>query len=308
MSKFALISDLHITWDTPVGRKDNFVGTQERKLDSVFSYCSKNMLPLLCAADVFDSPRSWRAYDMFLSILNRYPGVQFYSIAGQHDIYYRSSDVESVSLKLLAKSGKLQLLSSEPTKIGDAFVYGVNYIDEEIPTPKDIQATNILVIHRMITDRPLWANQQDFTDAAWFLSKYGRGYSVILCGDAHRKFLIQNSTTGKVICNTGPLLRAEASEEMFLHEPCFYVWDSETMKIEEIEIPHEDADKVLSRKHIEWTKEKSDMMNEFVQMINETELSGVSFTDNLQEYIKANNISPEVQKIITDVMEEVDQK
>lgn len=306
MGKFALISDLHIQWETPQGRKDNFVATQLNKLQFVFEYCRQHKLPLVCAADVFDTPRSWRAYGLFLNLLLQYSDVGFFCVAGQHDLYYRSREVEDVALKLLAKSGKITLLGSEPIQIQNAYFYGVNYIDEAIPTPKNVADINILAIHRMITDRPIWKGQQEFTDASWFLSQYGRGYTCILCGDAHRKFVVQNSTNGKVICNTGPLLRAEASEDMFAHHPCFFVLDTDTMQMQDIPIPHEDADKVLSRKHIEWTKEKSGMMDAFVEMINTNELSGVSFTENLDEYIKANAISVAVQKIITDVMQESD--
>jgi hypothetical protein len=234
-----------------------------------------------------------------LDILNTYPKVKFMTIRGQHDFYFRSD--LTVALSLLAKSKKVTIIDSSGILIfPEVYVYGCHYGEEELPKVKvkEENTINILVIHRMITDRPLWKGQQEFTDASWFLSQ-AKGYDLILAGDAHRKFLIRSSDNGRIICNTGPLLRAEATEDMYEHHPCFFVVDLDTMQIEEISIPHIPAEKVLSREHIEWKEEKDLMLDQFVASIQADEIEGVSFLDNYQGFVRVNSITEAVQNIIT---------
>jgi hypothetical protein len=124
-----------------------------------------------------------------------------------------------------------------------------------------------------------------------------------LVGDPHIKFNI--SAGNRIICNTGPLIRAEASEDMINHKPCIFVYDTEAMSIQEVEVPHSPADEVLSREHLERKKEIQIMLDTFVETLQATDMqTGMSFIDNLDNFVRVNNISDSVQKILSETMEE----
>jgi DNA repair exonuclease SbcCD nuclease subunit len=76
--KFACLSDWHITYDNPVARRENFIETEKTKLEFIFSYCKENNLTLLSSGDIFDGPRSWRAFDLLSDILRRYSSVEVF--------------------------------------------------------------------------------------------------------------------------------------------------------------------------------------------------------------------------------------
>ena len=59
----------------------------------------------------------------------------------------------------------------------------------------------------------------------------------------------------RIALNTGPMIRAEANEYNFVHEPHFYHLTipnhpSENINYKKIEIPHEPGEDVLSTDHI----------------------------------------------------------
>ena len=307
MSKMVFLSDPHLMWDNPIGRLDDIVETQKKKWTFILDYCKSINAPLIMSGDVFDSPRSWRTLFWFTNLYMDYHDVNMYSVRGQHEVYFRNFLVESTSFGVLQKVGYIKLLTDVPTEIDGVFLYGSSF-NESIPVPKDSLAHNILVIHRMITPRPLWIGQTEYTDASYFLAKEAIGYDTVLAGDAHIQYLIQSSN-GKIICNTGPLLRAEASKEMIEHHPCIFVYDTETRSIETVEVPHEPAENVLSVEHLERKKETDLMLNNFIESVKNTDVkTGMSFIDVLWDFVKVNNISDGVQKIMTETMEEADIK
>ncbi len=308
--RYVYLSDPHLVWETPVARMDDIVATQEEKWTFILDYCREIKAPLIVSGDLFDTPRSWKILHWFSLLLRKYSDVKIYTILGQHDLYFRNSIVQETSIGILKVWNGVQILGSTPTQISPDYkihIYGCSYGDE-VPEIIDPTANNILVIHRMITDRPMWVGQTDYTDASYFLAKEAKGFDVVLCGDAHRKFLIQSSS-GKIICNTGPLLRLEASQEMLEHKPCIFVYDSDLHKIEEIEVPHRPSEDVLSTTHIERKKEFEVMLTSFIDTVKNTDIDhGMSFQDNLWTFVKANGIGESVQNILTEVMEENDGK
>ena len=295
--KFIILADLHLTGNTPIARLDNIEETWKRKLKFILDYADKNKMSILVGGDFFDKPRDWKTLSEVIRLLDDYKEVGVLSIFGQHDQYLYSKDRYSTSLGVLIESGLIMELNEYPTQFKDVSIYGCSW-GQEIPKPEGI--INILVIHKSISDAPLFPGQE-YTNAEQFLKSHPK-YQFIICGDFHRRLLFTDK--GRVLVNPGPLLRMEATEYNMEYEPKFAVLDTETQIVDWIDIPHEPAEKILSRSHIESKKETENMLDDFIKNISVDHKITFSFKENLQEYLTKNEIKQDIINIISKVMEE----
>ncbi|KKL69880.1 hypothetical protein LCGC14_2110530 [marine sediment metagenome] len=307
--KFILLSDLHLSWDNPLARMDDLVKVQFEKLKFVLDYAERMDVPILTAGDFFDRPRSWYLLPKIIQFLLKYQG-NIYTIYGQHDTYlYSETTRDSTSLGILNEFALIHCLSEYPKtfvlNLGkkQVKIYGSNYGERLLFSNKDKQPNEryikILIIHAPISTAPLFPGHE-ITHADKFLEKHPE-FDLILCGDIHRDFIIERK--GRFIVNCGPMLRREATEFNFTHKPHFLVYDTKDRTIEKVEIPHEPADKVLSREHIEQKEVTELMLEDFIESVKTGDIESVSFTDKLWAFIKHNNIEQEVVDILSKVME-----
>lgn len=302
--KFVLLSDLHLLWNTPVGRLDNVHETQVQKLEFILSWARDHQATVLQAGDFFDRPRSWYLLPEIIDLLKRFR-LDIFVIFGQHDTYMYSEETrQTTSLGILEKAGLVRILDSvkycsffNSDTEGVVQVYGVSY-GQEVPEVSGMTDRRVLVIHKSISDKPLWPGQ-DYTDAEGFLEKF-KSFDLILCGDIHRSFFIPDKYEERFICNTGCLIRK--SVELWDHKPHFCVWDSCSNEYEEVEIPHRQPGEVMSRVHLERQKEEERLLDEFTGMVKEGFGVGGSFEDNLIVFLKENNIPKEVTDLISQEM------
>ena len=227
--------------------------------------------------------------------------AKIYGISGQHDRYMYSDNTDNTILGVLNALNFLNILTEYPTRLSPGIhVYGCSF-GQPVPEPSNGKARNILVIHRGIYGSKLWEKQGgDF--APHFLTQHDK-FHLILCGDIHQKFIFI-SKDGRIICNTGPLLRGKASLDMFEHKPGFWEYDTDTDKLKWVEIPHRPADEVLSRDHIESKEETEAMLEEFVESIKACDLEGISFQEVLADFLVKNEISKDVRSILAEVINE----
>lgn len=306
--KLILCSDFHLLWDSPKARLDNVKDTQFKKLLFIFKYTRENSAYILQAGDFFDKPRSWHLLPEMIDFLMGIKNVSVSSIFGQHDTYMYSELTRSqTSLGVLEKVELINILGQKGVLIFDetkpnldtARVFGCSF-GQEIPEP-DKNIFSILVIHAGIAERAIYPGQNYF-DALAFLKKHK--FDLILCGDIHQKFCIEYE--GRFIVNTGPLIRKEASIYNFTHKPGFFVFDTETRKIEWVEIPHQDAELVLSRNHIEYEKQTKTIMDEFVSSVQNVEIDDdVFFVSNLWKFTRENKVNKNVIGLLSEITGEV---
>jgi hypothetical protein len=301
--KLILLSDLHLTCNTPVARLDNIETTWKRKLGYIFEYASSNNIKILVGGDFFDKPRDWKTLSEYIKLHQQYNpwiGVVF----GQHDMYLYSKDRESTSLGILVNSGLVHELTDKPTALGESvYAYGASW-GAEIPKPLAFSASalNVLVVHKDISDAPIYPGHE-YTILDEFQNKH-RAYNLILCGDIHRRFIKTRPPTNALV-NPGPLLRMEATSYNMNYVPAFFVFitDVEHM-IELFVIPHEHSGAVLTRSHIETKKETETKLDEFIKTLAENNIITFSFKDNLLAYMNANNVSQEIRDKISEAMNE----
>jgi len=301
--KFVLLSDVHWLWDNPIGRLDNAHETQMEKLRFVFNWAYENNGAILQAGDLNDKPRNWDLLPVQISFLRSwYKKVTLCCVYGQHDTYmYSEKTRDKTNMGILAKAGLVLILDSNPSRSYEAVIYGAHY-GQEAPKPekKEPEQKNILVIHAPITIDPLFPDH--VYDPAFGYLKSHPEYDLILCGDIHRTFLTRYE--GRHIVNTGCLIRKEADEyNMTTHHPGFYVFDTDSVTCEWVEIPHKPAEEVLTRDHIERKNQINQMLQSFIDSVKDGGIKeGVSFQDNLAKFIKDNGIQQDVVDIISETI------
>jgi hypothetical protein len=220
---------------------------------------------------------------------------------------YSIENREYTSMGVLAKNNLVQILNNSPHSHKDQFnISGVSFNpDLQIPRLINKHKLNILVAHATVSDIALYPGQA-FYDAKKFLKDY-KCFDLILCADIHRHFYF--SDKGRYLVNTGPMMRKEASHYNFSHEPCFYVYDTETKKLSRGKIPCEPAKKVLSRKHIESSTEADVMLQTFISAVRDDKMEvGANLVDNIHAFLKKNKIDKSICNIIEEVMSRYDKE
>ena len=233
----------------------------------------------------------------FLSLKNKYKNINFLTIYGQHCLYSRNKNVPT-NIGILSKSNTISLLNNRNPYVIDnkIKIYGCGWRDK---APK-IKDGNILVIHAPITTKALWSKHK-FNKAKHFL-KENNNYDLILCGDIHRYFLINKNN--RIICNTGPMLRLEATEYNFTHKPKFFIYDTESKKTEEKNIPHQNANDILESGHIDISNEENSIGDLYLN-IDKIDRDEINILTIIDELIKQSNKEESIRNIIELLNEKV---
>lgn len=303
--KLILVSDLHLVHKNPQARTDDLVETQFKKFEFILKFARRNKAALLVAGDFFNIPRSWMLLPRVIGVL-KYYDVPVYAVYGQHDTYLYSEETrERTNLGVLAKARLVKVLDDVPVGEDDALLYGCSF-GSEIPAAevrKDL--CRVLVIHAPISNRAVYPGQK-FTMGDKFLKDHPE-FDLVICGDIHIQF--EERFKGRFIFNTGPVVRKEATEYNFMHKPSLVLFDTETREYEWVEIPHAVAESVLDRSHIDRAEEISSILDGFVKALpGESEVQEVGFNENLLAFIRANKIERPVVDLISEIMEERNDK
>jgi len=303
MSRLILLSDGHLCIDKPIGRFDNdMLQVSLNKLNFIFEYAyTSGIHSILQAGDFVDLERSWGLLSALSKFLEEWKqkGIILYVVLGQHDSYYHNMSNQKTIMGVLISTGLVKRLSSIPENIeGSVFnAYGASY-GEEIPNPCSTSRRNILVCHRQILMKKEWAMQDGFDYAPQFLKTYDK-FDLILCGDAHQKFDFK--LDGRYICNSGPLMRLEATDEMIKHMPGFYVFDAfKKNPLSFHLVPAKAGEEVLSKEHILLQKKRKQNFDDFIMKIQEIDQQDQSldFSQNLKTIMKKSKTSDDVKYMI----------
>lgn len=307
--KFIAMADWHLLLEKPRARLDDAHKTQKDKVFHVFRRALSLGAPVIVAGDVFDKPRSWLLLSAWWPVLKEFVAkVNVYAVFGQHDTYFYNKERRSAtSLGVLDQAGMVTLLNHNPVELDGVRLYGINY-GEKVDFDNDKlwgdDYTNILAIHDMIVPRRLWTGQEGAIYAPEFINK-NHGFDLVVAGDCHRKFMYRSVKGKRYIVNSGPILRKTADQYNFEYAPGFWIYDTDNRTVEFEEIPFEPADRVLSREHIEEQDEANRKLEAFIGAIKSGDFQvGTSFISNLNEFLKQNDVEPEVRKLISDVVEE----
>lgn len=276
--------------------------TFKNKFTFILEYAQKHNATILQAGDFFNESRNWHVLHLMSHLLKKYK-ISIYTIYGQHDLYMRANPQTTPStLGVLNKIGLIKILGKKPIILNDINIYGCNW-EASVPKP-DSSKTNILVIHAPITTKGLFSGH-DFTATTHFISK-NKDWSLILAGDIHIKAIYQGRKT--ILANTGPILRLASNKYNMKHKPCFFIYNTESRKLKEVVIPHQNAAMVLTRKHLDKEKLQIDnkaiiKLKKFTRLIGKQDHKQLVIKEVLGSLMKIHNTNKKVRNFLYEVME-----
>lgn len=307
--KLLLLGDSHITDKKPERRKDeNYLDTILSKLNQVEQIGVKYKCEVVIqSGDWYDS---WRVGNNvtceMISFLKK-SRMKWFCIWGQHDIYGHSADSFSYSsLRILQEAGVVKVLGKDPVIMDDEIelgthLYGASF-GQDVPEVIT-EGYNILVVHQMIGDVPLYPDQ-DLVHPAAFLRKYPQ-FNLVLAGDYHYRFAAR---LGNRVCiNPGALVRQTIGENDLKHKPAVVVFDTTNNEFEVVELKVVPSEEVFDLE----IKEKKEDPNyerllEFLENIKKSTNTAVGWKKILAELILKEKAPDRVVALIDGCMFEVE--
>jgi hypothetical protein len=301
--RIALAGDLHLRDTNPRCRTDDYCEVLFGKLDwCLDKAASSNCNCIIFPGDIFDTVRAsdslkaraiqvFRAYEQWLDIL---------VIAGQHDTRYHTPDLGNTPINVLVASQCVRMLSPDKTYFtaqGDIAIVGANWGVETPPPPK--ATVCVLVVHQMVSDKDYWFGKTRYNNAEQFF-RDNAGYDLIVCGDNHHQFVLQQQR--RALVNMGSVGRAKSDQAT--HIPRIGIFDTENPKeLELFEIPISPADNVISPVEDEWEVEISEDVLRYVSRLADAESDDVDYEYNVLEYLQTNKTRKGVREIIMETLE-----
>jgi len=319
-TKYALLllSDMHLRLRTPEARRDNVQEALEKKLYYIYKWCrdyserTGHIVIKLCAGDFTDMARDWHVLPWVMEWLteNREDEDEMlFVVRGQHDSYmYNNESKKATIIGVLESAGLISFLGSDPLRLGGACpvnIYGCDY-GEDAPKPERGKV-NILVIHKMVLSKKVWAYQQEYEYADRFLAR-NPAYKLILCGDYHYKFYYR--LVNRYIVNTGCLFRKTANKQDIAHIPGFFVYVPHLDSLRWHRIPCEPASKVLTREHLdaaESEKKLERVVDKFASALVKSTKTGLGEHKKLKpaliDFIRINKVGNTEKRFLLQALE-----
>jgi len=295
--KFLCTSDWHTRITNPRYRTDNYYESLMKKIGWIFDLADEEQCTaILHGGDLCDSPdQSNNVKVDIIKLCHKYK-ISLYIIAGQHDLLYRK--FSNTTLAVLAEAGVVTILNSDPIIYDDNInIYGASW-EEEIPEVIDKDATNILLIHKMIVqDKPLWPGQTDYTTAKSTLLKYA-DYYLIVSGDNHNSFMATTTTEkkqGSVLLNCGSLMRTTVAQRE--HRPCIWIYDVDLHSFKQHFIPIAPIEDVMDLETADEIKEKNEALEAFMEGLSSDYSIELNFEENLKNLMIENKTDNRIKKL-----------
>src|SRR3972149_2812265 len=296
--KYLIAGDLHITSKNPENRTDNYFETQIQKINYIVGLAVQNKATLLLPGDVFDSyKQSNLVLQTYINIFSC-SEVPIFTVLGQHDMKYHSDDTDDTPLAVLEAANVLKIIPNNTPIYDELHIYRASF-GEEIPEILDFHMYSILLTHRMIIHNDkIWDAQKGFDYAENLLRKHE--FDLIVSGDNHNYFHAQ--VGNKHLFNCGSLMRATTAQ--LEHIPKVVLFDTETSKYKEFEVPIKPISEVFNLERIKEKKKRTDKFASFISGLSNTKSMSLSFEDNLTQYLKENKVEKGVADLLKEVVSE----
>ena len=296
--KILACGDQHWTTRKPKNRIDDYYNTILGKLkqEIIIAHdhgCCYMVLP----GDLFDNFKENHLITQdIIKLLKTYNGMVL-CVAGQHDQQFHNPDLRGTALGTLIAADSVTLLNDIPfiDKVNRIAFYGSSwkYDIPEIITP---DLTNVLVIHKMIVNEKLWAEQEGHTWANHILIK--NKFDFIISGDNHNQFTA--SMGKKHLINMGSMMRSTIAQ--IDHHPAVAVCDIDKNTFEIVKLDIAPAYEIMCVEKAEKEKEKKLQLDAFIKTLSGVSTDGhtvsLNFVESLHKYYEDNNVDPEVSSII----------
>jgi len=304
--KILEIGDLHLSLRKPTNRLDkDYLGTILNKLDQCYQIAySENCSAIVQVGDFFDTPIICDRLKTILIEKMKSWVIPVYAIYGQHDISgHNASTFQRSPLRLLEASGILSILDNSETicysqildKSGDVVsMYGASF-GQDIPVPQVSHEFNVLVIHAMIGNKPLFPGHELKHPKA-FLKQHPE-YDLVLVGDYHYAF--EQEYQGRWMLNAGALIRKTISQRDQELIPSVKIFDTVKKEVKTIPLKVDDVDSILNINTKKKETDSNEDLQEFIKSLRE-EGSGqkVNWQTLLLDVYRERKINKNVRQII----------
>ncbi|MFA5397079.1 MAG: metallophosphoesterase [Methanogenium sp.] len=289
---FITTADMHLRITNPVYRIDNYKESMINKLIQIKRLQQELDVPVLDTGDVFNG---WKSTPATECMAFDYLSSPFITIPGNHEIpFHNMNYLDESSLMVLSKAKRIRLLGDiNPTIINKYNIFAVPYGAEmeEISDDYINEGLNVLLTHHMVTKEK--DTRFDHITARDMLEKH-QWIDVILTGHNHQTFVEEYD--GRLLINNGSLMRS--SIDQLDHKPCVHiVYDD--LSWERIYLDVAPVDKVFNLAHVEMKKKSEEKIENFVSKLKNEYEVGVSFADNIKNYLASNKIRDGVKEVIT---------
>jgi DNA repair exonuclease SbcCD nuclease subunit len=308
--RYIITGDNHLRADRPLCRLDeDWIALQKTQLDFIVYEANRLEADVVITGDLFDVPRMPpKLVTGFIEAISPLLG-KCYFIAGNHSLpWHKLENIGDSSMGIL----KAITETNEKLVYLETTEYTENGRFEHTAKLED----GVYVIHTLtfpsVEEIPFGA---EATSAYQLLDKYPDAV-FIFTGDYHTKFVVEDD--GRYVINPG-CMNIQAAD-MIDYQPCVYFVDtgsqidvttkgdkSKHYRHDDLEItaiPIPDDTTMLTRNHLDQQKARDSRISSFVETISHEGQIGLSFEDNLQAAIIANNLSQDIRDILTEVEEE----
>jgi len=299
-----ILGDTQFTTSQPKRRLDNYWETQKSKFNEALEiFRDKKCDRIIQPGDLVNSPNvSNIVMSALINMLKKYR-VQLDVAWGNHDVSGVSSATLPTSpLSVLKAARVIHVLNNEPHQFGNVMIYGAGF-NEEPPIPKNQNDYNILVIHAMIGNRPLFPNQE-LKNPKNFLKQHPH-YNLVVCGHYHYRFI--ETYEGRTILNAGALVRESIGKFDLEHKPGVIIFDTDTNRVEIVELTIEPAESVFDLSPIK--KRDNEILNKFIERLKNRGKSAISgWKQILVKITDEKNTSDGGKLVIDQCLEEINAK
>ncbi|MFA5397362.1 MAG: metallophosphoesterase [Methanogenium sp.] len=288
---FITTADMHLRVTNPAERIDNYQESMINKLVQIKILQQELDVPVLDSGDVFNG---WKSTPATECMAFDYLPQNFYTIPGNHEIpFHNMNYLDESSLMVLSKASRISIKSMF-SDLGKFMLCAVPYgMDFEFPDDIDLDGKGhlVLITHLMVTKEK--DARFDHITAKNMLKKYPK-FSVILTGHNHQTFVEEYDD--RLLINNGSLMRS--SIDQLDHKPCIHiVYDDLSWERSYLDVAP--VDKVFNLAHVEMKKKSEEKIENFVSKLKNEYEVGVSFADNIKNYLASNKIRDGVKEVIT---------
>jgi len=280
-----ICGDIHLREDQPICRTDSFLDAQWRKLDFIWQLQKQYDCLVLCGGDLFEN---WKPSPYLLTETIKHLPNQFYTVYGNHDLPNHNLDLAYKSgINTLKEAGKLEVLPD--CSWGQTPDKGF-YIPEI--------HKSILVWHILTYSKKLPFPGCKESSARVLLKKYPQ-FPLIITSDNHQTFVEEYQ--GRYLINPGSMTRQKSDQ--IDHKPCVFLWEASTNKIEQVFLPIEPGNLVITREHIEKDEARDSRIQAFIEKLTDESITDVNFQDNLKQFLSQNPLKKSVVNYIYKALE-----
>jgi DNA repair exonuclease SbcCD nuclease subunit len=303
--KLLICGDLHLSNKTPQRRTDDFRETSIKKFRFLLQTAKDQKVDLILQPGDFTySPLlTWSFFNEIIEEINRFK-INMEVIAGQHDLLYRTKGNTALDA-IACACPTLNLCNYTKPSVkyeGIAAVYASAFGEPLPKIMRNEEELNILLTHRMVVDKKLWASQENFEYGKSLLDQ--TDFDIIVSGDNHQHFVIEQKKKHKILFNCGSMLRSNIDQVN--HKPAFYIFNTDTYTYEKVYFPIQPAEEVFAIDAVEEKKELDANMLAFREKLKEQKAVGLKFEDNMRHYLNnQDNVRPQVKELIFAGMKEV---